>query len=358
MHIRCWPRAPPAVGSGLRPMAQLKAGGNVRSASYARERATSMFDRTKRVALIIALLERLRLRGAWCSETSIHKALFLAESMFGVPFGIRWTLHHYGPYAPGLRAELQGLCHSGVLEWSADVAAGGHLYVRDQGRRLLANNTSEAARWGRQLDMVANTLAPLSVNDLESVATAWWVSRHATAAAVEARVDSLVTVKPHIRRQKAVDAMRIVDELRLIAESFERDERVANTAQERIRELRGFGLGFYSALRLAAGEQRLDITSLCDMLRHAGRFDGPGTWPARRVLHSDISASITLHAEMVQTRIRELRTFGLEFYEALEVVAGENHVDITAVCDTLRLSARFDGPLALHEGPAAMDTLF
>ena len=306
-----------------------------------------MFDHAKRVALIIALMERLRQRGAWCSETSIHKALYLAESMFSVPYGIRWTLHHYGPYAPGLRAELQGLCHSGVLEWSPDVAAGGHLSARDQGRRLLANNATETARWGRQLDVVANALAPLSVNDLESVATAWWVTSRASVPAVDARVDALVSVKPHIRRQKAVDAMHIVDELRLIAESFERDERIGNLAQTRIRELRGFGLGFYSALRLAAGEQRIDIASLCDVLHHVGRFDGPWPWPARRALHADGSALATLDAKMVYVRVHELRAFGLEFYEALNVVAGENHVALAALCDILVSSDRFDGPLAL-----------
>ena len=234
-----------------------------------------MNDGTTRKVLIVALLERLRRHGAYCSETSVHKALFLAQSLFDVPLGIRWTLHHYGPYSPGLRAELQHLCHSGVLESIPESDAGPHLDVRDQGRRLVTANAADVLRWAPQLDVVAGRLAPLKVHDLEAVATAWWVTQTAQDASMPDRVRALREVKPHISRDHALASMQVIDELRVIAEEFGRKESLARVAQDRIRELRTIALNFYVALSLTAIELHLGVAALCDIPRSADRFDGP-----------------------------------------------------------------------------------
>lgn len=226
-------------------------------------------------ALVVALVDRLRARGSWCGATNIQKALFMSQTMFGVPHDLEWVLYKHGPYSPPLRGTLGALCDDEYLSVTPHPGYGSHLYPTRRGERLVALNRGLVQRWASRLDVVADAMGPLKISDLEALTTAWWVTRGTDGASIEDRVVELRKLKPHITPRRAASAVESVDALHATAMEFEHETCAMRRAQARVRELTDIGLNYYDALRVAAHDMGIAQLDLIERLKAEDRFDGP-----------------------------------------------------------------------------------
>lgn len=166
-------------------------------------------------AVIAGLARRLQDRGSWCGETHLQKAAYLLREFWGVPFGFDFILYKHGPFSFGLRDELGSMRADGLLERVPQPRPyGPKIQVTEHGRGLEARFAKTMRQYGPSLDWIAERLGDRGVFDLERLATAMWVTRHAADdASVPDRAAELNGIKPHVRKDEAEAAIEEIDEM-------------------------------------------------------------------------------------------------------------------------------------------------
>ncbi len=176
----------------------------------------------KRAALLVALRDKLYVRGSWCGETHLQKAAYFLQELLGVPLGFRFILYKYGPFSGELRRELGSMRSDGFLELVPQPAPyGPKLHATPVAeRQLMGRWPKTLGRYDNHLDFVAEKLGRLGVAPLERLATALWVWREMPGADEATRAQRINELKPHVSVDQARDALRRVSELEHEARSL------------------------------------------------------------------------------------------------------------------------------------------
>ncbi len=161
--------------------------------------------------LLGALVERFTgvSSGGYCGQTHIHKAAFIGQELLGMPFGLHWQLHHYGPFSRDVRPGLD-LC-----EREGTVATQVHPKGLRITRPVDAPPIALPVEFQEKLQLLAQRLAPMTRDQLEKVATAAWVTRFPGGSdmSVQSRAALVHRLKPHISTAVAVKAVAYLDDL-------------------------------------------------------------------------------------------------------------------------------------------------
>ncbi len=172
-------------------------------------------DRLQIAAILTRLVDSLRRHGSWCGETHVQKACYFLQELLGVPLSFEFVLYRHGPFSFDLRNQLTALRADRLLELE--------LQAPPFGPRLVS--TAFAARlqqlWPKtlkgyenKLEFVADCLDSKNVNELERLATAFYVRQSmGSPAPDERRTRELVRLKPHIRLEDARSAVAEVEEI-------------------------------------------------------------------------------------------------------------------------------------------------
>jgi uncharacterized protein YwgA len=170
-------------------------------------------------AVIVGLAKRLADRGSWGGETHLQKAAYLLSELHGVDFDFEFILYKHGPYSFELHDELSYMAAEGLIESHvANPRYGPQLRVTERGQELEQDFQKTMKRYEEAVKWVADALGGRGVMDLERLATATWMTRHASTNSVRARADALVEVKPHISLEDAIESVEEIDELMMALE--------------------------------------------------------------------------------------------------------------------------------------------
>ncbi len=173
-----------------------------------------MTEKPEHIALIGSLIISLEARGCWCGETHIQKTGYFLQEMGGVAMQYDYILYKHGPFSFELRDDLTAMRAYGLLQLKIQqYPYGPSFYITEQGKRLIKRFSSIEEKHQGAIDFISSHLADKGVAVLERLGTALYVTRETEARTPEERVKKMVELKPHIKQEKAWDAVSELDRM-------------------------------------------------------------------------------------------------------------------------------------------------
>jgi uncharacterized protein YwgA len=170
--------------------------------------------RPQRTALLGSLCDKLRDHGSWCGETHVQKSVFVLEDMLDLDLDFDFVLYKYGPFSFDLRDELSRLRGLGLLGLEPRYPYGPRLFNTDAMHEREQRFPRTLSRHENTLDFVASRLGPKSVDELERIATALYVTKRKPSAAADDRAEMLRELKAHVTAEQALAAVEELDDMR------------------------------------------------------------------------------------------------------------------------------------------------
>jgi len=176
-------------------------------------------DETSRRLLLLDLIRRLEPESRVFMTTLQKLPYFLQEAM-GVPLGLRFVIHHYGPYSSDLAHSIDAMAATGTISIVRDPAGYGYWVSagrREDAEEVVADALEARAQYEHQIDKLVSTLGKLQVDDLELLSTSHFVRKllrqrgqpdddqHVTA--------EVVGLKPKFGEQRIGDAVEQLEKI-------------------------------------------------------------------------------------------------------------------------------------------------
>jgi hypothetical protein len=156
----------------------------------------------------------LRQKGSWCGETHVQKSTLFLQDLMRVPLGFDFILYKHGPFSFDLRDELTSLRADELTKLEPQWSYGPRIATTERSKYIQGLYSKTLERYDSAISFVTDKLAGKGVNDLERLATGFYVTcRDAGHASLDERAAKLTELKPHVGRDDAVAAIREVDEI-------------------------------------------------------------------------------------------------------------------------------------------------
>lgn len=170
-------------------------------------------DKSANIALIFHMVAKLREKGNWTGETSIHKSLYILQKLMDVPIDYEFTLYIHGPFSFELRDELSRCIAYNYLDLEYVSPIYGPKYsLTQQAEQYLNIKSHLIDQYKQNVSEVCDIVSDKGVVSLEKLATALYVIKelHHTG---EKAIQELNDLKPHISIDEASEAVRKMEEL-------------------------------------------------------------------------------------------------------------------------------------------------
>lgn len=115
-------------------------------------------SRMQRAAVLLMLLEQLKLRGSWCGEAQFQKATYSLQQMTRVPLGFEFIVCKHDHYSFGLCDEITALRADHLLTVQMHSPYSPSLYPSDAGRVLFDRYQKTLGRYMEAIKYVADYL--------------------------------------------------------------------------------------------------------------------------------------------------------------------------------------------------------
>jgi hypothetical protein len=179
-----------------------------------------VMDRFEHAAILTTLMDRMRSNGSWCGETHIQKGTYFLQDLLNVNLDFSFILYRHGPFSFDLRDALSTMRSDQFIDVDIQPYPYGPRLIPTELGRLFASQHDELLRvYQPRIEFVATRLSDKKVADLERYATAFYVSRLASATDRE-RAEQVHQLKPHVSIPEALSAVRFVDEFSEGAKRF------------------------------------------------------------------------------------------------------------------------------------------
>lgn len=171
--------------------------------------------RSQTAAILVRLVDKLRVQESWTGETHLQKAVFFLERMLSSRLSFVFILYKHGPFSFDLRDELTALRVDGILELEPQSPPYGPRFTATSvGKRLAENHPRTLQEQEERLEFVAQLFKGKGVKELERLATALYVSLESGwDSSIEGRAKFLSEVKPHVPIEEAMQAVSALDAL-------------------------------------------------------------------------------------------------------------------------------------------------
>lgn len=164
----------------------------------------------REAAILGRVIERIEGKQLFCGDTLLQKSAYFLKEMFGAPISAPFRIYYYGPFSFDLRDRLAAMEAFDVVrtephEWGATYKVGNRYeMLKRQFARPIDRN--DAA-----IDWVVRELGPLTVKQLEPLATALFLRRENPESSDEHLAERLHSIKPHVSVEEAQAAIQKVD---------------------------------------------------------------------------------------------------------------------------------------------------
>jgi len=172
--------------------------------------------RLEKTAVLIALADELSVRGSWCGETHMQKAVYFLQELTSVPLGFDFILYKHGPFSFDLRDELTAMRADGLLELQVTPGPyGPSLSSTKYGEAISGRFADVVRNYRAKINYVAQQLGDKGVADLERLATALFICKEDSAnqLGVHGCAVKITEIKPHINSEAAERAAEDVLEM-------------------------------------------------------------------------------------------------------------------------------------------------
>ena len=176
-------------------------------------------ERLERASVLLSLVETLRSRGSWASETHFQKSTYFLQELLQVPLEFEFILYKHGPFSFDLREELSAMLADSFLKCEPQPPFGPSL-LPGLASDVLKRQYPLPPGVAPKIEYVAGKLGPKRVVELERLATALFVTLEGKADDT-GRAGRICELKPHIHAAQAQQAVQEVDEIR--REALERN---------------------------------------------------------------------------------------------------------------------------------------
>ena len=171
--------------------------------------------RLQRDAVILSLIDDLKLNGSWCGETHIQKATYFIQELFRVPLGFEFILYKHGPFSFDLSKELTAMQADRLLDLQLQPRPYGPSLVPGAGSELIKGHFPVTVKkYHSQVAFVAEQFGDKKVSELERLSTALLVTREIEPdGSPESRAQCIARLKPHVKIDEARKAVMVVDQI-------------------------------------------------------------------------------------------------------------------------------------------------
>lgn len=171
-------------------------------------------DRMRKSVLVLHLARQLREHESWCGETHLQKAMFFVQQALGVEAGFEFIFYKHGPFSFELRDFIGGLLADDLLRMEPQAPPYGPRFAPTESAAQLEERFPKfLAKYKPILKTIAEFSGEKGVAELERLASALYVTKEsATEKDVEARVNEILELKPHVGRESARLAVETVDD--------------------------------------------------------------------------------------------------------------------------------------------------
>jgi len=178
-------------------------------------------ERLKKVSIILQLINNLKDNNSKCGETHIQKAMYFLQALKKVPTDFDFILYKHGPFSFDLRDELTSMRADQLLEIHANIYHSGlSLLPTESGKELIKHFPKTLEKFEKQIDFVAeNCIGNKGAAKLERISTALFLTLRSDKAKKEI-MEELVVLKPHISKEKAVEAVEFIEKITLQAQNI------------------------------------------------------------------------------------------------------------------------------------------
>ncbi len=170
-------------------------------------------NQLQRASVLLNLIETLRSKGSWASETHLQKSTYFLQGLLGVPLKFQFILYKHGPFSFDLREELSGMLADSFLKWEPQYPYGPSLEPGPASENL-KRQIKTASRFSKQVEFVAEKLGEKKVVELERLSTALFVTLEEEGVNIADRAVRISKLKPHIKISDAREAAREMDAIR------------------------------------------------------------------------------------------------------------------------------------------------
>jgi len=167
---------------------------------------------------IAYILSQLKEKGSWCGETHLQKTVYFIQELAKQDIGYSFVLYKHGPFSFALRDEIRLLIAFGKVELDYPIGSkyGAKLEYKDVVEQL------EDGEFRNAIERITKFVGSRGVAELERLSTALLLLKpNQNGKSVQELADELVRLKPHIRREKALEALAIMGEKIAEYESIE-----------------------------------------------------------------------------------------------------------------------------------------
>lgn len=181
----------------------------------------SSMNRLQKAAVLAKLVEKMRDSGSWCGETHVQKAAYFLQALLEVPTDYLFILYKHGPFSFDLRDEITDLRAYELFQLKPQRPPyGPRLSPTPNMKNVQERFPKTLEKLEKQIDFVAKELDGKGVAELERLATALYVTRLLSTDDVRKRAKEIRSLKPHVTKDLALEAVREFDRLRKAAVPF------------------------------------------------------------------------------------------------------------------------------------------
>lgn len=177
-------------------------------------------DESLRRSIMLDLICRLQDQGSRVTMTSLQKLPYFLQEVMGVPLGVRFVMHYYGPYSFDLARSIDGMAAARTISISPHPT--GYGYEVSAGQRaeveaILAATETERNEYDDHLTQLISHFGRLSVDELELLSTSHFVRNLLRRRALPDDNDRIaaevVSLKPKFGRQRIEGIVSQLDEI-------------------------------------------------------------------------------------------------------------------------------------------------
>jgi uncharacterized protein YwgA len=166
--------------------------------------------------ILLGLVQALKDNSSWCGETHIQKAVYFLQAMARVPLGFDFILYKHGPFSFDLADEITSMRADKLLRLVAQpYPYGPSILPGEASQSLMKRFPKTLTKFAPHIGLIAEKLGGKKVSELERLATALYATiKNETDGDLQSRAARIHELKPHVAVDEALEATRMVDELR------------------------------------------------------------------------------------------------------------------------------------------------
>lgn len=171
--------------------------------------------RREKIAVVLRQIEKMWDAGSWCGETHVQKNIFFLQELLNVPLRYEFVIYKYGPFSFEFSYLIADIHSGGLIELVPQRGYRPKIRVTDRGHEFFLSFGQGICIYEKEMDFIAREFGRRNVDDLERVATSYFITKNSQSCGECSRVRGrrLVELKPHISLTDAVDAIEEIDQI-------------------------------------------------------------------------------------------------------------------------------------------------